>query len=164
MDYRKIIIVVGSIVIFGLLVVFTLKQKSVTPIISEKSPQIATSTKSLVSAQPTKTDYGTATPADFPIDIPLEKGAKVEQSYSLNYTGQKQLTIVFSSTKAVKENYFFYTDFLEKQDWNISNKYESTKLSSLYATKESNDINVTISANASATSTKSQVSISVLKK
>jgi len=111
-----------------------------------------------------RTDFGTDVPADFPADIPIEDGAQAEQSYSLNYAGQKQLTIVFLSTKMVKENYVLYADLLAKQGWNVSNKYESPKLFSLYGMKESNDINVTISENTSATSTKSQVSISVLKK
>lgn len=114
--------------------------------------------------EPQKTDFGTSVPTDFPTDIPIEKDAKIEQSYSLNYAGQKQLSIVFLSAKTVKENYSLYADFLEKQNWIISNKYESEKLSSLYGTKESNDINVTISENTSEDAVKSQVSISVLKK
>lgn len=114
--------------------------------------------------EPQKTDFGIALPTDFPTDIPLEKGASVEQSYSLNYAGQKQLTITFLSIKTVKENYSLYEAFLKDQKWTISNSYASTTLSSLYGTKGSNDINVTISKNTSRTSTQSQVSISVLKK
>lgn len=117
-----------------------------------------------VTQEPTRTDFGTGVPADFPADIPIEEGVKAEQSYSLNYVGQKQLTIVFISTKTVKENYAFYADFLAKQGWNVSNKFESPKLSSLYGTKESNDINVTISEKKLDASVKSQVSISFLKK
>ena len=64
----------------------------------------------------------------------------------------------------MKENYAFYADFLAKQGWNVSNKFESPKLSSLYGTKESNDINVTISEKKLDASVKSQVSISFLKK
>jgi|GEM_PF-6717272 len=115
-------------------------------------------------SEPQKTEFGTTLPTDFPADVPIEKGIKVNQSYRLDYVGQQQLTIVFLSTKTVKENYTLYSDFLKKQSWIISNKYESPKLSSLYATKGSNDINVTISADSSATSAKSQMSISVLKK
>jgi hypothetical protein len=111
-----------------------------------------------------KTDFGIKIPTDFPSDIPIEEGTEVEQSYSLNYEGQKQLTMVFPSTKTVKENYTLYADFLEKQNWNVSNKYESMKVSSLYGTKESNDINVTISYESEVASAKSQVSISILKK
>ncbi|TSC54974.1 MAG: hypothetical protein LiPW30_440 [Parcubacteria group bacterium LiPW_30] len=117
-----------------------------------------------VTQEPVRTDFGSNVPADFPADIPIEEGVKTEQSYSLNYVGQKQLTIVFISTKTVKENYAFYADFLAKQGWNVSNKFESPKLSSLYGTKESNDINVTISEKKLDASVKSQVSISFLKK
>lgn len=112
-----------------------------------------------------KTDFGKNIPADFPTDIPIEKGVKVEQSYGLNYAGQKQLTIVFPSDKTVKENYILYFSFLEKQNWTISNKYESSKVASLYGVKEGNDINVTISESALTDNTsKSNISISILKR
>lgn len=114
--------------------------------------------------EPEKTDFGASVPTDFPTDIPLEEGAEVQQSYGLNYVGQKQLTIVFLSSKTIKENYSLYADFLKKQNWNILNTYESAELSSLYGVKENNTINVTISDNTSNASIKSQVSISVLKK
>lgn len=115
--------------------------------------------------EPQKTDFGAKAPTDFPTDIPIEKDAKVEQSYGLNYIGQKQLTIVFLSRKTVKENYTLYSNFLEKQNWTISNKYESPRVSSIYGIKEGNDINVTISESAlTDTTSKSNVSISILKK
>lgn len=116
------------------------------------------------SQEPQKTEFGAKAPSDFPVDIPIEAGVQVEQSYGLNYVGQKQLTIVFLSSKTIEENYSLYSDFLKKQNWNIVNEYKSPKLSSLYGTKESYDINVTISENTSSPSAKSQVSISVLKK
>jgi len=148
------LIVLVVVIIFVVLVVNQKRNVAPTP-----TPQVAE-----LSQEPQKIDFGTNMPTDFPTDIPVEKGVKVEQSYSLNYAGQKQLTIVFLSTKTVKENYTLYADFLKKQNWNISNKYESANVSSLYGTKESNDINVTISENISAAGVKSQVSISVLKK
>ncbi len=126
----------------------------------KRSPTVATNA---ISTEPTKTDFGENLPIDFPTNIPVESGVKVNQSYSLDYIGQKQLTIVFPSTKTIKQNYDLYTDFLKKDNWAVSNKYESITISSLYGTKERNDINVTISA-GTGTSTKSQVSISVLKK
>jgi len=113
---------------------------------------------------PQKTDFGTSVPTGFPTDIPIEKGAKFQQSYSLNYDSQKQLSIFFLSAKTVKENYALYTNFLKKQNWNILNTYDNPAVSSLYGTKENNDINVTISQSASNTSAKSQVSLSVLQK
>lgn len=159
MNFKRIILaVVGICVVAGLAVFVIYKQNRgvvVAPVVVQK---VATTT------EPKKTDFGINMPTDFPTDIPVEKGVKFEQSYRLNYVGQKQLTIVFLSTKTVKENYSLYTDFLKKQNWNIVNKYESAKVSSLYGTKGSNDINVTISNSTFVPSVKSQVSISILKK
>lgn len=155
MDYKRTTLIVASILIVAGLGVFIVKQKSVQ---TAKDQTVA------ISPEPQRTDFRTNMPTDFPIDIPVERGVKVEQSYSLNYVGQKQLTFVFQSTKTVKENYSLYSDFLKKQNWIVSNKYESSKVSSLYGTKENNDINVTISENTAFAPIKSQVSISVLKK
>lgn len=160
MDYRKLAIVgISIVVVVGVVGFVVYKQKG-----KQGTIPVAEKINITTTPEPKRTDFGTKMPTDFPTDIPVEKGVKVEQSYSLNYVGQKQLTIVFLSTKTVKENYALYADFLKKQNWSISNKYESTKLSSLYGTKESNDINITISENTTASTTKSQVSISVLKK
>ena len=113
--------------------------------------------------EPHKTDFGASAPTDFPTDIPIEKGAQVQQSYSLNYAGQKQLTMVFLSSKTVKENYSLYAGFLKTQGWNVSNTYQNSALSSLYGTKGNTAINITISENTMSAPAKSQVSISVLK-
>lgn len=162
MDYKKIALVVISIIIVVGLGVLTFLQKkgsaTQTPLAND------TQTIKLIDTEPKRIDFGTNIPTDFLNNIPLVQGVKIEQSYSLNYVGQKQLTIVFTSMKSVKENYILYTDFLKVKGWNISNKYESPKLYSFYATKESDDINVTISEDTSSEITKSRVSISILKK
>lgn len=122
----------------------------------------APSTNTPVATDPTRTEFGTKPPADFPTSIPLEQGADVTQSYSLGYTGKKQLTIVFSSTKTVKQNYDLYADFLKNDGWDGVNTYESATVSSMYAKKQGKEMNVTISAGAPSATSKSQVSISVL--
>ena len=156
--HKKIITIGVSLVVIIAIAVFAIyKQKGDEVVVPVAEQKVATSTA------PQKTEFGINKPADFPTDIPVEKGIKFEQSYSLDYKGQKQLTIVFLSAKTVKENYALYTDFLKEKNWNISKKYEGPKVSSLYGTKENSDINVTISGNTTAGS-KSQVSISVLKK
>ena len=110
--------------------------------------------------KPTKINFEAIVPTDFPTNIPLEKGVKLEQSYSLDYPGQKQLSVVFFSAKTVEENADLYADFLKKQNWNISNTYKGEKISSFYATKEEYEINVTIVDEVSPI----LVSISVLRK
>lgn len=103
-----------------------------------------TDTPPTSSPEPTKTEFAERFPTDFPADIPVEKDVKFTQSYTLDYPGQKQLTVVFDSAKTIKENYTFYQDFLEKNDWNVINSSEDGEISFLYATKESMDMNVTI--------------------
>lgn len=133
-----------------------------------KSVSIAVATTTTSEFIPKKIEFGTDKPVDFPTNIPVEKGIKFQQSYSLDYPGQKQLTIVFWSVKTAKENYSLYSDFLKKQNWSILNIYQDAytnpKRTSLYGTKENNDINVTINSNSSSIPMKSQVSISILKK
>ena len=106
--------------------------------------------------EPEKTEFTAKLPTDFPANIPVEQGVYIKQSYSLTYANQKQLTIVFRTAKTMKENYALYADFLKKDGWVIANMSEGDNVSSFYGAKQKNDINITI--------TKSQVSISVLKK
>ena len=151
-----------AVILVAVIIVFQYKQQNNDQSQSQETAQATKQTEPV--SEPRKTDFGANMPTDFPTDIPVENGVKVEQSYRLDYAGQKQLTIVFLSDKTVEENYSLYADFLKKQGWTVSNKYESPALSSLYGTKESNDINVTISEGATIPEVKSQVSISVLKK
>lgn len=154
-------IFVVVLILFFFLYLYINLQKS-TNIVTEE--HLTVSPAVISNDNPKKTNFGEIPSPDFPTNIPLEEGVKINQSYSLDYIGQKQLTIVFMSMKTIKENYNLYADFLKKDNWNISNKYESKDLASLYAVKGQNEINVTISSNDSNTITKSMVSISVLKK
>lgn len=159
---RAVAAIIGVVVILALSFLIVMFSKSRVSQVATK--EVGMNTQPPVVVEPTRTDFGTNVPSDFLPKIPLETGAKIVQSYSLNYVGQKQLTIVFLSTRTVKENYTIYENFLKREKWSISNKYESPSLSSLYGTKEGNDINVTISEAKSSTSARSQVSISFLKK
>ena len=162
MAYKKKISIVLSVIIIATLAFFSTSYYE-RKIHSENS--LGKEETILQIPQPEKTDFGTSLPADFPANMPLEKGITVEQSYRLNYEGQNQFSLVFLSDKSVAENYATYGTFLEKEKWNISNKYQSKNLASLYGSKESHDINVTISEHMQASSSaESKVSISVLKK
>ncbi|KKQ21606.1 hypothetical protein A2999_01425 [Candidatus Wolfebacteria bacterium RIFCSPLOWO2_01_FULL_38_11] len=112
--------------------------------------------------QPRKKDFGSQLPPEFPKEIPIESGVKIEQSYGLNYQNQKQLSLVFQSEKTVLKNYDIYYDYLIKNNWNIINNHRGENISSLYASKESQKINITIFYDE--TSKKAKVSISVLER
>lgn len=158
-----VLVVIILIVIAGFGIYIFQKNKKVIPVPSSQNIE-QPAAEDNQSREPQKTEFGTDVPTDFPTDIPIEKGAKVQQSYGLNYADQKQLSIVFLSAKTVKENYSLYSDFLKKQNWNVLNTYDNPKVSSLYGTKENNEINVTIGESTFDASAKSQVSVSVLKK
>ncbi len=123
-------------------------------------PEPKTSTALVASSpEPQRTDFGKEIPSDFPSDIPIEKGIVPDQSYRLDYGDRKQTTLVFSSEKTVKENYDGYLGMLEKDGWSISNKYEGETVSSIYGTKGTIEINVTLNTDVSG----SQVSVSALE-
>lgn len=157
MNYKNIALVAVGVVVLVVITIIAYNQS-----MNNRAPlPVGQGTEEQI--EPQKTDFGTQIPSDFPTDIPFEEGAKVEQSYGIDYSGQKQLTVVFASAKTVGENYAFYSDLLKEQNWDISNKYETEEISSLYGAKKDNDINVTISEGVTSGS-KSQVSINILKK
>lgn len=121
-------------------------------------------TKEEVKLNYVKTEFKDAPPTDFLKEIPLPANVSFEQSYGLQYATGKQLTVVFPSPKTRKENFTLYKDFLTKDKWQVKNSTEGKSVSSLYATKEKNDLNITISENTTDKGMKSQVSVSVLKR
>lgn len=131
---------------------------------SSQKSFVADATTTAPISLPKKTDFGTTTPRDFISNIPLEKGAQFNQSYSLAYPNETQLTVVFLSQKMMNQNYVLYNDFLKKNSWKIANTYEGKTVSSLYALKDQNQINITVSASVATSTPGSQVSISVLIK
>ena len=111
-----------------------------------------------------KSEFKNSTPSDFIKEIPLPKDVSFEQSYGLQYESAKQLTVVFATTKTRKENFELYKNFLSNNKWTVKNNIESKSISSMYAVKENNDINITISDLVNDKTNKSQVSISVLRR
>lgn len=148
---REIVVGLCTLVILTL-VVLAYINKNV--FVKKNTQETATTTPG--NPEPTRADFGTKLPTDFPANIPTEQNTSPSQSYILDYQSQKQLTVIKPTTKTIKENYALYADFLKKDGWSIVNKYESATVSSLYGRKGDTDINVTI--------TKEQVSVSVLKK
>lgn len=91
-----------------------------------------------------RADFGDKLPDGFPIDVPIEEAAAFEQSYILEYPGQKQSTVVFESHKSITENQKIYTDYLVKNNWAISDNYIDEKIVSFYARKDDTDVNIVI--------------------
>ena len=109
--------------------------------------------------------YGKEVSQDFPATIPLEHAVQILESYSKDQNGQKQVTTVFSSFQRIKENIESYTFFLKKNNWAIVNTLDETNVASVYASRENDEINITVTPNRGGDPlTHSVVSISVLNK
>lgn len=108
-----------------------------------------------------KTEFENRVPEGFLTAIPIEKGAVIEQSYIIDYSEQKQRTIVFESEKTLLENQKIYTDYLLNNQWIISHNAAYENLVSFYASKDLNDINIVIIFNE--VNKKTKIDISVLE-
>ena len=156
-----LVVVLIAIAFIYIYIYFNLSSLDQSPVINPPQ-EVTTSVET--TTEPKKTEFGTTVPEDFPTNIPLPEGVAMTQSYSLEYPDQKQLTAVFVSQATVKQNYDLYKNFLEKENWILTNTHESESISSLYGTKDNSDMNITITASETEPTTSSNVSISVLKK
>lgn len=164
MEFRKLKLVVFLVALFvaSVYAYFALYRLNKTSTV--RTGQTEETISTLPSDEPKKTEFGDKLPTGFPVSIPLEQDIHWDQNYSLDYSGWKQFTTIFSSRETVKKNYDLYTEFLKKDEWTISDTHESDEVSSLHALKERNELNATFLRNQSNGDVKSQVSISILEK
>lgn len=116
------------------------------------------------SLEPERIDFGTDLPTGFPGDLPIEEGATLTQSYSLDYPEQRQLSIVFSSVETVEKNYDFYRDILARRGWNVVVTHEDKNASLLQGAKEESNIIISIDESTELPSIQSQVTMNVFLK
>ncbi len=81
----------GVILLVGVVAYFYFNLK---PAIIEQTPVVLTAT-STQNQEPKKTDFAEKLPGDFPTNIPIEQGAKINQSYSLDYAVQNSSPLYF---------------------------------------------------------------------
>lgn len=115
--------------------------------------------QNLIEIEPQKTEYGTVAPQDFPQDFLSEVNTPLEQSYVLEYPGQRQSTIVFVSEKSITDIQKIYTDYFVNNQWVIMNNSVDIDSVAFYAKKGTDEINLVVSRRDAVT----QVSMSVVK-
>ncbi len=166
----KVLLIILTAIVVALVLYAVIKvgrdylYKPTEPIITGVAPEATDISSPRNYPEPQRTDFGMNLPVGFPIDIPIEKDVQFTQSYSLDYPGQRQLSIVFLSTKTVKENFDLYKNYAEKDGWNTSSNGEKLEIAFVYATKERMEMNVMVNKDTSTPVSKSQVSISILRK
>lgn len=141
---KNILIIVSFIIVFAGAYFFY----------SNTTPQALTE-----SIEPLRTELGTVAPSDLPQDLFIGEGAPLEQSYTLDYPGQKQSTVVFGSEKTITETQDIYTNYLVSNQWMISSNSVDQNTVAFYAKKENTAINIV----AVSRDGKTQVSISMLR-
>jgi len=104
-------------------------------------------------------------PEGFLPSLVLNGETQITQSYNVTYPQSlttKQATVVFESSKTLKENYDFYAKWAQDNGWAITTKDDSSQnLRSLYLEKNKESINIAIVNNAA--SSKPTITISYVK-
>lgn len=146
MENKKIIIFVVVVVLAGFSYYFVWQKNKVNKIAEQQKTQN--------QEQPAKTDSpsvqvvdNSKLPDKFPVNIPLEAGAQIEQNYNVDLADKTQASRRFASTKSLAENYKLYGDWLKQDGWEIQNTLDNSDLKALSAIKGEGSLNITISQN-----------------
>lgn len=163
MSSKKIIIILAIIIAaatggYFLFIFLTLTKPTAVKQAAENGieQKLATVTPQIIRSAPDRL------PESFPENLPLYGKEKIIDSYNASYQvpgknqAAKQASVVFKSSKSMKENYDYYANWAKENGWNIVNKADNEMLKFVYLRKNNNeDINITI--------TKDKVSISYTK-
>lgn len=88
-------------------------------------------------------------PSGIPGNLPKEDGAKVLQNYTATtQAGVKASTRQIESKKSVDENARIYTDFFKNNGWKITNESGIQDTKAITATKDKDQLQVTINKNS----------------
>lgn len=160
----KVLIGVVVLVFLAIYVVITFSSRLTQ---TNSVPEVAVTISAPAEPDPLKPERVESVgvvPEGFSEEFILEENVKLSDSYTLNYNAadNRQLTITIVSKRSMAENYAAYNKYLTEKFWILLNKVESASVSSIYAMKKNEDINVTIEPGS--TEQESKVTISLLKK
>lgn len=108
---------------------------------------LPSSSKNSISVEPVRTEYSETLPPNIPEIVSPKTSTGITQSYLLDYVDQgiKQSTVVTSLEKTPLDAFKEYEPVLRSAGWVIVNTFESPELTSIYAIKSSQELNITIS-------------------
>ena len=140
MNKKSILIVVLLIVLAGFLYFY----KSYKELNDAASTKI-TSPRPLISRQQVPTGQ---LPDKFPRNIPIEKGAKIAENYSVNADGRYQGTVVFETAKSIDVNVKIYLDYLAANKWTVTSDIKQEGARDITATKGELNLKIRIAENS----------------
>jgi hypothetical protein len=152
------VVVLAAIVLVGILVFSGPKGNTNAPANTQQnSSQSSTNTTPQVTQQ-TPTTVVSAFPAGFPVEAAAQNTASYK--YVPAASSQQQSTLEYISQKTVAQNQKTFLDYLNANGFKIGNKVEKSDMVFYYATKDNNDLSITITKSGSDV----KVSASYLKK
>lgn len=114
--------------------------------------------KSLVKKQ--EVDFSKY-PEKFPVDIPMEAGAKITQNYNATTEdGRFQATRVLESNKPLSTSYTIYKAYLKDNDWELLRTTDQANYKMLFASKGIAHLQISLDSNVAGIKT---ISISYLE-
>ncbi len=158
MHTKKLLITLIGII--AVLVVVVGLSRNKAPNLSEQESDTTLNTP---TAEPrvVKTE-STVIAKEFPEGFPVEVTAQGSEGYTYIPANsvEQQSTLEFTSQKSVEENGKIYFDFINISGFKIVNSVEKKDLVFFYATKDENDLSITIKQGIGGTI----VSVSYLKR
>ncbi len=144
-ESNRTFLIVGLVVILALSLYFmsVVQNKSVEMTVNEPVefvPPLRAETG------PKPVELGEATPEEFPADLIVAEEGVIQKNEQRVYEDTKLTTSNFTSPKSVEENFEFYKLYLLKNKWQIINITAGDPIYSLYAGKDGEEINITVSS------------------
>lgn len=145
-SHKTVFVLLGIVVLAVILVVvlmFASKQKQ-QPVATNEKPA-AQQKEAIV-----KTEVDPAkTPEKFPLDVPIEAGAKITQNYNATAVdGRFQATRTFETAKSLDANLKIYTDFLKANGWKIQATVDQPTFKMVMGTKDQSQLQISMSENS----------------
>jgi hypothetical protein len=104
-------------------------------------------------------------PEKFPVDIPIETGAKVVDNYNASANnGSSQATRKFETAKTLDANFKLYSDFFSKNGWQTTNTVNQPELKAVFAAKDGVNAQVVIAKNSVTKKSTVEISVTYPKK
>ncbi len=89
-------------------------------------------------------------PEKFPSNIPLENNANITQNFNaVTPEGLFQATRAFVTAKSLEENLRIYTDYMDKNEWQIQNTINEPNLKMVQGNKGKARLQITIGESSS---------------
>lgn len=146
---KKILYILLVLILLGALGFVSYKYYLLQKVVSPKTSEQQKSGPPEQVKEITKKDIDASKAPDrFPVDVPIEAGAKITQNYNAQAPdGRYQATRVFETNKTLDENFKIYQDYLKQKDWEIKSTENKENYKMLFGSKTGQQLQISIDYN-----------------